>query len=198
MTARDVLRPISRQSFDDCLSWRRVGTPFIPFTSNWHRALARKRRLVAQGADSIVIIAVLTKGLPDVYDAYEAAQALGYRDVTQDTARRLSAHEDEYLVWKGISAETDRILAVFDGQGPEAQVEFRLPGWVTQATARGFLTGVPGNTATDKLKNELRVRTGVTGDSQQLVYLVGWMTGMFNARYLTWMSVIPCRNDVRI
>lgn len=63
-----------------------------------------------------MIIAIWSKGLPNVYDAFEVAEWLGFEERSQDKRRRLEHHRDEYLVLGEISADEYRILAVFDGR----------------------------------------------------------------------------------
>ena len=88
MAARDPEGKITRQAFDDCLSWKKVNTPFIPFTNKWERALKTRRRLIEEGKRDVVIIAIWSKGLRNVYDAYEVAKWLGYRNGSSNSRNR--------------------------------------------------------------------------------------------------------------
>jgi hypothetical protein len=169
MVARDPCTLITRQAFDNCLSWRHIKTPFIPFTNSWRRALQRKQRLIEDGQKDVVIIAIWAKGLPNVYDAYDVARMLGYLD-------KSSKHLDEYLAHEGISADSYRILAIFNGQKEQKDIALSVPGLQGSATVPGpFLTDVPGRTAKEKLENEIYQHTGLRGDSEQLLYLTGVM-----------------------
>lgn len=50
-------------------------------------------------------MAIWSKGVRDVYDAYDVAKHLGYQSQTcSDPRRRLENHLDEYLVHGGIYA----------------------------------------------------------------------------------------------
>jgi hypothetical protein len=47
----------------------------------------------------VVMIAVWSKGLHNVCDAYEVAKSLGYRSKSSNKHKRLENHLDEYLVF---------------------------------------------------------------------------------------------------
>jgi hypothetical protein len=50
--ARDSYRLIDERAFDNCFSWTKADTPFIPFTSNYERALKIRRRLIKEGRNT--------------------------------------------------------------------------------------------------------------------------------------------------
>jgi len=195
MVARDPNRPITRQAFDDCLSWTPTKTPFIPFTNNWTRALRRRRKLLEEGHNQIVITAVWSKGLHNVYDAYDTAKLLGYLDGNLDRRRRLENHLEEYLVYGGISADAYRTLAIFDGREEQEHVTFDLPGLRGSATVPNlFMTDIPGETAKEKLENEIYQHTGLRGNSEQLLYLIGVLIGAFDCLWTSFV-VMPNGGD---
>jgi hypothetical protein len=194
MVARDPNKPKTRQAFDDCLSWEKVNTPFIPFTRKWERALERRRQLIKEGGKKVVIVAIWAKGLHDVYDAYKVAEMLGYRNDSSNPRKRLANHVDEYLVLGGISADEYRILAIFNGQGEQRNITIRVPGLTgSPILPDAFMTDVPGRTAREKLENEIYRHTGIRGESEQLLNLVGVMSGAFSG---PWPFVVaPTHQD---
>ena len=190
MVARSPDRPISRQAFDDCLSWKKINTPFIPFFSKWERALAWRRSLIEQGEKDVVIVAIWSKGLHNVYDAYEVAEALGYCDGGSNARNRLANHLDEYLVFGRIPADEYRILAIFNGQKEQGNVTLSVPRLSGSATVPdAFMTDVPGRTANEKLENEIYQHTGIRGESEQLLYLIGYMIGAFDCLWTSFIVV---------
>lgn len=68
-----------------------------------------------------------------MYSAGDVAHQLEYSD------NRLHYHDGEYLVKGGIAADEYRILAVFQGGGPERTVVFEL-----QSPAYTISTSIPG------------------------------------------------------
>ncbi|KAI4164367.1 MAG: hypothetical protein LQ342_002014 [Letrouitia transgressa] len=179
MVARDPKRPITRQGFDDCLSWAFVKTPFIPFTNSWRRALQRRRKLIEKGEKDVVIIAIWSKELLNVYDAYDVAKMLGY------PGKRLEYHLDEFLVYGGISADDYRVLAIFDGQKEQEDIALHMSGLQGSITVPdSFMTDIPGRTAKEKLENEIYRNTDIRGDSEQMRYLAEVLAG---ASRLPWL-----------
>lgn len=135
-----------------------------------------------------MIIAIWAKGLRNVYDAYEVAMWLGYRERSWDTRRRLEHHLDEYLVWGGISEDEYRMLAIFDGRS-EQSLSLSVPTYPGLASVpNGFLT-VPGETAEKKLKNEIYQHTGIKGESEQLICLIGFMNGAFDCPWTSFTVI---------
>lgn len=184
LVSRGPDRPITRQAFSDCLSWKHVDTPFIPFTRNWEKVLNRRRWLIKTGREDVIIIAIWSKGLRNVYDAYEVAEWLGYH------SRSLKNHRDEYLVTGGISADDYRILAIFHGR-TLANVSLSVPGFTGQAALpQGFLADGIGRRVEEKLENEVYQHTGIRGQSEQLLYLIGCMNGAFDC---PWTSFVVTR-----
>jgi hypothetical protein len=53
-----------------------------------------------------------------------------------------------------------------------------------------FLIDVPGTTVEEKLKNEMYQRTGIRGESKQLLYLIGSMIGAFDSHLGAIFSLI--------
>lgn len=74
LVSRGPDRLLSRQAFNDYLSWRHVDTPIIPFTRSWNKVLNRRQRLIEEGRKDVIIIAIWSRGLRNVYDAYEVAK----------------------------------------------------------------------------------------------------------------------------
>lgn len=176
MVARDPMRPVTRKAFDDCLSWRRVNTPFIPLTGSWTQALRRRRKLIEKGESDVVIIAVWSQGLLSVYNAYDIANWLGYLQRSLDKRRRLGHHLSEYLVYGRISCDEYRILAIFEGTSDQTDINLNVAGLDFNLQGRttipgSFMTDAPGETADEKLEHEIYLRTGNRGDSTQLLCL---------------------------
>lgn len=185
--SRDPDRLISRQAFDDCLSWRHVGTPFIPLTRSWKKALNRRQGLIEKGGEDVITIAIWSRGLRNVYDAYEVAKWLGYHSPSLDPRRQLDNHLDEYLVAGGISTDEYRVLAIFHGR-TLADVPLSVPGFTGRAEVpHGLLADGIGRTVEEKLENEIYQHTGLRGQSKQLLYLTGCMTGAFDC---PWTSFV--------
>lgn len=190
MVARGPNEDITWEAFDTYLSWKEFNTPFIPFTNKWERALRKRQELISNGTNKVVIVAIWSKGLPGVYDAYLVASQLGYHDDGQNPHKRLSNHHDEYLVHRCVWADEYRILALFGGQGEGTNVELHVPGLRLRGTTQipgTFMTDAPGRTANKKLENEIYVHTGMRGRSEQLLYLIGVMIGAFDK---LWMSSV--------
>lgn len=140
----------------------KVKTPFIPFSSNWEGALKRRRRLIEEGKKDVVIIAIWSKGLRNVYDAYEVAKTLRYRDGSSNAQNQLANYLDEYLVFGRIPADEYRILAIFNGQRKQENIALSVPGLTGSATVPdAFMTDIPGKTAKEKLENEIYQHTGI-------------------------------------
>lgn len=175
--------PLTRGAFDNCLSWKKVNTPLIPFTRSWERAMKRRQKLSKDGGKQIVIIAVWAKGLRNVYDASGVAEMLGYNN----NSRNRGYHDDEYLIHGGILADDYRLLAVFDGQG-ERVVTLSVPGLTGSTTVPDeFMTTAPGATEKEKLENTIYMHTGIRGESAQLWYLIGFMIKAFDS---PWTSFV--------
>ncbi|EED18031.1 conserved hypothetical protein [Talaromyces stipitatus ATCC 10500] len=170
--------PITKEAFDDCLCWRPNATPFIPFTIDWGRALKRRRKLIGKGRQDVVIIAVWSKGLHNVYDAYEAAKTLRYRD-----GNVFDGHPQN----QGIAADEYRVLAIFDGQNELEGVPLSVPGLIGPVTVPSFIPHTPRGTMKEMLEEQLQEclriqiysRTGIRGDSEQLLHLKRYMMGTF-------------------
>lgn len=104
--------PLTREAFANCLSWKKVDTPLIPFTTIWEKAMRRRGELLEDGRKQIVIIAVWAKGLQNVYNAREVAEMLGNDNGNINKWN----HNDEYLIYGGIPANDYRLLAMFVGK----------------------------------------------------------------------------------
>ena len=190
LVSRDPDRPITRQAFDDCLSWEPVDTPFIPFTRSWGKVLKRRQGLIEKGREDVIIIAIWSRGLRNVYDAHEVAEWLGYHSKSSTPRKRLENHRDEYLVAGGISADEYRILAIFHGR-TLANISLSVPIFTGQvAVPCGFLADRIGRGAEEKLENEVYQHTGIRGQSEQLLYLIGFMNGAFDC---PWTSFVVTR-----
>lgn len=121
----------------------------------------RRRRLLEAGNKDVVIIAVWSKGLPFVYDAYEVAKAL-QRDGGLDS----SSHTDEYLIYGRIWADEYRVLAVFSGQNELENVPLEGPSLTGSSTVPDFTTSqvsseTAGNRLEQMLGQEIYSRTGI-------------------------------------
>lgn len=190
LVSRGLDRPITRQAFDDCLSWEHKETPFIPFFRSWKKVLKWRKWLIEKGREDVIIIAIWSRGLCNVYDAYEVAKRLGYHSKSLDPRERLENHLDEYLVAGGISSDEYRILAIFHGHTLD-NVSLSVPGFTGQAAIpNGFLADGIGRRVEEKLENEVYQHTGIRGQSEQLLYLIGFMNGAFDC---PWTSFVVTR-----
>jgi hypothetical protein len=175
--------PLTREAFDNCLSWKKVNTPLIPFTRSWERAMRRRQRLLQDGNKEIVIIAIWAKGLQNVYDASEVAKMLR----CNNDGRNRWNHDGEYLVHRGISADDYRLLAVFNGQ-KEQRLDLDMPGLTGSITVPdGFMSTAPGATGNEKLQNTIYMYTGIRGESAQLWYLIGFMIRAFDSPWISFV-----------
>ena len=184
MSARDTGRSITAGAFVDCLSWAHINTPFIPFTKDWRRALRRTQWLIEQGERNVVIIAIWSKGLRNVYDGYDAAKKYEW------PTKRMENHLDECLVYGGISADEYRVLVIFNGAREWVDVPLGVPGLRSSTTIPdSFMRDVPGDSAEEKLENEIYRNTGIRGQSEQLLYLSGVMIGAFCCPWTSFVVV---------
>ncbi|KAM9877596.1 hypothetical protein VDGL01_08332 [Verticillium dahliae] len=159
MVARDPSRDLDDDAFRDHLTWgsRRAG-PLISFTSNWNRAMERRKRFIEDKAQNIVVIAVWLEGL-EVYDAYDVARHL--------PMKRPEQHLDEFLLYGNICADSYRILAMFHGVLEPENVTLSPQGWVFEASVPGGFahptrTGTLRN-ATEDFRDETYSLTGIKG-----------------------------------
>ncbi|PIG79218.1 hypothetical protein AARAC_011830 [Aspergillus arachidicola] len=158
----------SRQDFDDHLSWKRTPTRFLSFFSSWRRALNWREDLENQGELDVVVIAVWAKDLAGVYSAEEVACRLGYFDMGLDPRRRLRNHHKEYLVEGGIAADEYRILAKFEGGGPERNVIFASPTYQISTTIPSeYFPGRRSNNALGDLEDEIYRHLGIRDDMKR-------------------------------
>ncbi|KAI1770131.1 hypothetical protein F4818DRAFT_276304 [Hypoxylon cercidicola] len=105
-----------RETLDAFLSWKHESTPLIAFFTSWEKALRRRNWLINKrdGAD-VVIIAVWLKGKPEMYDAHAVASALDYPE------DRLEFHKEEVILYGGIKAYENRILACLPGNSSSVE-----------------------------------------------------------------------------
>ncbi|KAJ9372674.1 hypothetical protein DTO282E5_2707 [Paecilomyces variotii] len=154
--------------FDNHLSWTRVPTGLLSFSSSWGRTMNWRKRFEIQGRQDIVVIAVWAKGLTGVYSAQSVASMLGYSDTGPDRRRRIQHHRDEYLVEGGITADEYRILAVFEGGGKGRDVVFEYPLYKAPTTIPdGFFPGRRSNNALEDLGDEIYRYSGVRDDMKR-------------------------------
>lgn len=122
----------------------------------------------AQGKEDVVVIAVWAKDLFGVFDAEEVASRLGYSDTGGDIRRQLWHHCDEYLVEGGIPADEYRILAVFEGGGPDRYVVFsgepNVPYEWPAIIPSEFFPGIRSSSALKDIGEEIYCNTGVYND----------------------------------
>ena len=182
MVSRNPLMALNRAAFDNHLSWEHRGSPLRSFFRTWERIIARMRWLINRGTavEEIILLAVWSKDLPGVYDAYDVASQLEYNDGSSDHRKRLNVHRDEFLVSPGICAEDYRILAIFQASSIETYLNFAIPGLQSRARvpstfARTILAApnlsTQGEKATYELQMEMYSHTGVE-DPRKLYALV--------------------------
>lgn len=98
--------------------------------------------MASDGKRDIVVIAVWVGNLVDVYSAEVAASKLRYSDMGLDPARKLWHHCEENPVNGGIAADEYRVLAVFEGGGPDRNVIFAYPLYqISTPIPSGFFPG---------------------------------------------------------
>lgn len=190
-------RPPSAQDFDDHLSWQREESRFLSF-GTWKRAVSHLRKLEREKKTDVVVIAVWVKGLAGVYSAEEAACRLKYSDTDTDRKRKPWPHRDEYLLDGGIAADDYRVLAVFEGGGPEHDVVFECPLYqITTRVPSGLFLGQRSNNTLGDIEYEIYSRSGVHDDMKR-DELVKAITGnphfppILQYEYLDQSENIPC------
>lgn len=99
-----------------------------------------------------------------VFGAEEVASRLGYSDTGGDISRQIWHHRDEYLVDGGIPADEYRILAVFEGGGPDRDVVFSGDPKVPSSIPSGFFPGKRSSSALKNIGEEIYRHTGVYND----------------------------------
>jgi hypothetical protein len=188
MAARDPSIPLSWDTFNNCLFWKKSNTPLMPVTTSWDVVLRVRNALLKEGQKNVVIIAIWSKGMHNVYDAHEITRQL--RQLRREDPEKGFQHHHEYLVHGGISADEDRVLAIFDGQGQQTNIPLSLQHLAGSVTIPDtFMLNTPGKTAKKKLQFEIYQRTGVDGDSKQLLYLIGFMIGAFDCWWTSFEVV---------
>ncbi|XP_014550696.1 hypothetical protein COCVIDRAFT_31646 [Bipolaris victoriae FI3] len=127
--------------------------------------------------------AIWAKGLQNVYDASEVAKMLRYNN---DGSNRWN-QDGEYLIHRGISADDNRLLAVFDGQ-KEQRLDLGIPGLTGSTTVPdGFMSTIPGTAGNEKLENTNYMHTGIRGESAQLWYLIAFMVRAFDSPWISFV-----------
>ncbi|KAL3471730.1 hypothetical protein BJX99DRAFT_262951 [Aspergillus californicus] len=183
--------PPSEADFDNTLSWqKKIPTRLRCFSTNWQQTLkrrakmeekARKRRVEMEeearkrGAkmekeeeECIVVIAVWAKGLRGVYNAVDVASTLGYSEKGTVSKRKIWDHRQEFLVDGGILANEYRILAIFEGGGPERPVVFECPMYrISTLVPSGFFCGRRTGNALRDIEDEIYSHTGVRDDQKR-------------------------------
>ncbi|KAL4791080.1 hypothetical protein BDV19DRAFT_371188 [Aspergillus venezuelensis] len=161
--------PPTREDLDDHLAWQLRPTRFVSF-GTWGKAMQHRAFLQKQGATDVVVVAVWARGLMGVYSAEEAATTLGYKDMGSDKRRKIQHHYNEYLVEGSIAADEYRILAIFEGRGPDRVVDFEWPEYRVQssmAIPRDFFPGRRSGNALQDLANEIYGGCGVWDDGKR-------------------------------
>ena len=175
-----------RDTVDAHLSWAHVDTPFISLFKTWEHALRKRQWLLkpmaegGKGGNNTVIIAVWLRGKAGVYDAYEAARRLNY-GALNDRRRDLRNHQDEILLWGGISADEYRIPACFYGDSRDLVHVGLRPvhdaGQQISAIPAGSLSVPESGNMTGSLKDEMISLCGVVNEVK-LCILVLALCGM--------------------
>jgi hypothetical protein len=134
--------------------------------------MKRRETLENDGRRDIVVIAVWVENLTGVYSAEEAACKLGYSETEPDPRRKLRHHRDEYLIEGGIVADEYRILAVFEGAGPEREVVFACPSYQISATIPiELFPGKGSSNALADIENEIYRRSGVRDNEKRNAFV---------------------------
>jgi len=106
------------------------------FTSSWKRALKKRQDLIEKGRKDVVIIAIWSKGLRNVYDAYEVAD-IRIRQWLLKYAKPFS----------------NRTLANFNGQGERENIAIGVAGLTGSVTVpEAFIRNVLGETPSPGLE----------------------------------------------
>ncbi|KAL4962047.1 uncharacterized protein BDV14DRAFT_179193 [Aspergillus stella-maris] len=166
--------PPTRYDFDSHKAWKRKSTRFRSF-GTWGRAMQHRAHLQEKGISDVVVVAVWARGLMGVYSAEEAATKLGYNDMgltgmDPDERRKIRHHWNEYLVEGGIAADEYRILAIFEGGGPDRVVDFEWPEYrlrSSMAIPRDFFPGRRSGNALVDIACEIYSYCGVWDDMKR-------------------------------
>jgi hypothetical protein len=127
LSPREPDRSPDLHSADVHLSWQKTGTPFTSFC-NWEKACKWIKFLQKIEARNITLLAIDTRNMPYIFDAFEVAQKLGYSygDYPGHHPRRRLEHlSGEFLVRGGYSGDSYRLLAVMPcpkGQLPKMTI----------------------------------------------------------------------------
>jgi hypothetical protein len=80
----------------------------------------------------------------------------------------ISAHHDEYLVEGGIAPDEYRILAIFEGGGPDRTVVFESRFYqITTTIPDGFFPGRRSGNALQDIEDEVRSHLGVRNEKKR-------------------------------
>ncbi|KAL4985265.1 hypothetical protein BDW68DRAFT_165466 [Aspergillus falconensis] len=155
--------------FNNHLAGAPVATPFVSF-GTWGRAMRWRQVLQSQNQADIVVIAIWAKDLRGLYSAEDIAEQLGYPEFGPGTAdgMTVSAHRNEYLVEGGISPDEYRILAVFEGGGPDRTVVFENRFYhITTTIPDEFFPGKRSGNALQDVEDEIVSHLGVRDDRKR-------------------------------
>ncbi|KAL3437483.1 hypothetical protein BDV09DRAFT_192848 [Aspergillus tetrazonus] len=155
--------------FHNHLAGVRTATPFVSFGS-WRRAMHWRQILQTQNRADIVIIAIWVKDLPNLYSAEDVARQLGYPESGSETdgGTTISAHHDEYLVEGGIAPDEYRILAIFEGGGPDRTVVFESRFYQIITTIPDeFFPGRRSGNALQDIEEEIWSHLGVRNEMKR-------------------------------
>jgi hypothetical protein len=117
------------------------------------------------------------------------------------TAMIIQTGEDDWqiILTNTLSSEASQQMNTeywpFSMDKDEENIAFDMPGLRLLATVPdAFMRVVPGETASEtrKLKNEIYQHTGITGESEQYLYLGGIMTEAFEC---LWTSFVVVRTQ---
>ncbi|KAL7936041.1 hypothetical protein V8C35DRAFT_296684 [Trichoderma chlorosporum] len=166
MRARNPMHNGDAQACRDHLRWKGGGGPFISFFASWRAALCRRQTMIGWGAREVIIVAVWLRGLPRVYDASLIAKRLGLED--------LHLFRHEVLVHGTISADSYRILAIFNGNSRIRDVTLSIPGLNIRAKIPGDVIDEavihdgmqPPPDVTNALRDEVYIHTGTRDDAK--------------------------------
>ncbi|KAL4736615.1 hypothetical protein BDV11DRAFT_193493 [Aspergillus similis] len=160
---------VTVNDFHNHLAGVPTATPFVSF-GKWRRAMNWHQVLQNQNRADIVIIAIWVKDLPGLYSAEDVAEQLGYPESEpgMNQGMTVSAHRDEYLVEGGIAPDEYRILAIFEGGGPDRTVIFESNLYHIKTTIPDeFFPGKRSGNALQDVDDEIRYRTGVQNERKR-------------------------------
>jgi len=110
--------PVTTESLDNHLSWRKVISPFLSFCT-YQKAQNFIKFLRSKRYKDITLIAIDSSNMRNIIAFYNVARSLGYKNDHADERRQLRNHWNEYLIYGGYNADLYKLLIVISGREME-------------------------------------------------------------------------------